>query len=136
MSLFCVHACMGLNGAATACDMAKILFGDVSLDIIPASNYETALVRNASFDTKDQNPGAFRGEITVDRGGFAIRNSNQVVVGVISPALEVEGWDDSCDKQTKVLIKRVQPNVYVILKGKTPVGTIKGRFPKNSFGVR
>ncbi len=125
-----------VGGAATACDAAKVMFGDISLDIIPAQGYETALVRNASFNTKDQNYGAFRGEITVDRGGFSIRDINQIVVGSISPKLELEGSDDSCDKRSKVLIKKVQPGTYIMMNGGTPVGTIKGRFPKNSFGVR
>jgi hypothetical protein len=116
--------------------MAKVLFGKISLSKIVERGYETALIRNASFDSKDQNFGSFRGELTVDRGGFSIRNNNQVVVGFISPALEVEGSDDSCDKNSKVFIKKVQQNVYVILSGGTPVGTITGRFPKNTFGVR
>lgn len=115
-------------GAAKGCEAAKVMFGEISFDIIPAEGYETALVRNASFNTKDQNYGAFRGEVTVDRGGFSIRNVNQVVVGTI--------WDDSCDKRSKVLIKKVQTGTYVVMNGGTPVGTIKGRFPKNAFGVR
>ena len=123
-------------GAAKGCEAAKVMFGEISFDIIPAEGYETALVRNASFNTKDQNYGAFRGEVTVDRGGFFIRNVNQVVVGTISPKLELEGWDDSCDKRSKVLIKKVQTGTYVVMNGGTPVGTIKGRFPKNAFGVR
>jgi hypothetical protein len=121
---------------AADCEMAKVLFGKISLSIIVEKRYETALIRNASFDSKDQDFGAFRGELTVDRGGFSIRNNNQVVVGLISPALEVEGLDDSCDKNSKVFIKKVQQGVYVILNGGAPVGTITGRFPKNTFGVR
>lgn len=129
---------MAVAGAGTAesCEAAKVMFGEISLDIIPAEGYETALVRNSSFNTKDQNYGALRGEITVDRGGFSIRNINQVVVGTISPSLELEGWDDSCDKRSKILIKKVQPGTYIVMNGGTPVGTIKGRFPKNAFGVR
>lgn len=131
-----VAMAMAGGGTAISCEAAKVMFGEISLDIIPAEGYETALVRNSSFNTKDQNYGAFRGEITVDRGGFSIRNINQVVVGTISPNLELEGWDDSCDKRSKILIKKVQPGTYIVMNGGTPVGTIKGRFPKNAFGVR
>jgi hypothetical protein len=116
--------------------MAKVLFGKISLSIILGKGYETALIRNASFDSKDQNFGAFRGELTVDRGGFSIRNNNQVVVGFILPDLEVQGLDESCDKNSKVFIRKAQQDVYVIVNGDVPVGTIAGRFPKNTFGVR
>jgi hypothetical protein len=87
-------------------------------------------------DNSTKNFGAILDEITVDRGGFAIRDRNQVIVGAISPKLTVEGWDANCDKQHQVVIKPGQPGVYVIINGNTPVGTIKGRFLKNDFGVR
>lgn len=51
--------------------------------------------------------GALLGEITVDRGGFAVRNRKNGVIGVITPAMN----------------------------GSSPVGTIEGRFPKNGFGI-
>src|ERR1700726_3114171 len=67
-----------------------------------------------------KSPDGLLGEITVDRGGFAIRDRNQVVVGAISPELTVEGWDANCDNQHQVVIKPVQPGVYVIINGNTP----------------
>lgn len=121
---------------AASCQVADILFGDIQLDILKKPDYETAIVRSATFKDPKKNYDALLGEITVDRGGFAIHDPNQVVVGVISPQLAVEGWDDACNKRAKVVIKLVQPGVYVILSDGSPVGTIKGRFPKNSFGVR
>lgn len=121
---------------AASCQVADILFGDIQLDILKKPDYETAIVRSATFKDPKKNYDALLGEITVDRGGFAIHDPNQMVVGVITPQLSVEGWDDVCDKRTKVVIKPVQPGVYIILSGGSPVGTIKGRFPKNSFGVK
>jgi hypothetical protein len=126
----------GTPASAASCSVAEILFGRVSLDIVARSDYETAIVRSATFDNPKKNYGAILGEITVDRGGFSVRDANQVVVGVISPKLVIEGWDDSCDKRTRVVIRRVQPGTYVIMNGDTPVGTIEGRLPKNTFGVR
>ncbi|GEO16054.1 hypothetical protein MAE02_37500 [Microvirga aerophila] len=112
------------------------MFGDIELSIVPNEDYETAIVRSATFKDPKKNFGALLGEITVDRGGFAVRDPNQVVVGTISPKLELEGWDDGCDKRQPVMIRRVQPSAYVIMNGSTPVGTIKGRFPRNGFGAR
>jgi hypothetical protein len=131
-----VAAATPISAVASSCQIANIMFGDVQLDILAHPDYETAIVRAAMFKDSTKNFGAILGEITVDRGGFAIRDRNQVVVGTISPKLVVEGSDASCDKQQRVAIKPVQPGVYVIINGDTPVGTIKGRFPKNTFGVR
>jgi len=119
-----------------ACEVAQIMFGKNIIDIIPQQDYETALIRYGDFENSKLNFGAFRGEITVDRGGFSIRNNNQVVVGSISPDLRMEGLDDDCDKRQTIIIRKVQSGAYVIMNGNTPVGTIEGRFPKNSFGVR
>lgn len=121
---------------AKACEIAQIMFGKIILDIIPEKDYETALIRHGDFENPKQNYGAFRGEITVDRGGFSVRNNNQEVVGAISPKLRIEGFDDDCDKTQKVTINKVKTDVYVITNGNSPVGTIEGRFPKNSFGVK
>jgi hypothetical protein len=131
-----IVAAAPMNAAASSCQIADIMFGDIQLDILTKPDYETAIVRSATFKDSTKNFGAILGEITVDRGGFAIRNPNQVVVGAISPKLEIEGWDDGCDKQRRPIIKSVQPGIYVIINGDLPVGTIKGRLPKNSFGVR
>lgn len=130
-----VIACMATQAQA-ACQIADIMFGDIELSIVPNEDYETAIVRSATFKDPKKNFGALLGEVTVDRGGFAVRDPNQVVVGTISPKLELEGWDDACDKRQRVMIRRVQSGAYVIMNGNTPVGTIKGRFPKNGFGVR
>ena len=121
---------------ARSCEIAQIMFGPLILDIIPREDYETAVIRHGDFTNPELNFGAFRGEITVDRGGFSVRNNNQEVVGIISPELRLEGWDDDCAKVPTVQIREVQPGAYVIMNGNTPVGTIEGRFPKNSFGVR
>ena len=125
-----------VSAAASPCQIADIMFGDIQLDILARADYETAIVRSATFKDSKKNFGAILGELTVDRGGFAIRDTNQVVVGTITPKLEVEGWDDGCDKQRKVVMKLVQPGIYVIVNGDMPVGTVKGRLPKNGFGVR
>jgi hypothetical protein len=132
-----------LGGYADACDVASVLFGKIELEIIPQRNerhkgehWESALIRNDSFESKDENMGAIRGVITLDRGSFAVRKPDQVVVAIIFPTLEVEALDDDCDKTKKLVIKKMKQGVYVIINGDTPVGTISGRFPANSFGVR
>ncbi len=119
-----------------ACEIAEIMFGKISIDIVPHKGYETAIIRCADFESKKHSHGAIIGEITVDRGGFAVRNINQVVIGTISPDLKMEGWSDDCDENQKISIQKVQPGAYVIMNGKMPVGTIEGRFPKNDFGVK
>jgi hypothetical protein len=136
LSLAISFAAAPLSAVAASCQLADIMFGDIQLDILRKADYETAIVRSATFKDPNKNFGALLGEITVDRGGFSIRDRNQVVVGAITPTMAVEGWDVSCDRQQRVVIKSVQPGVYVILNGDTPVGTIKGRFPKNGFGVQ
>jgi hypothetical protein len=137
LALACAQPAIAQSAAtSTACQAADVLFGKVELQIVPEPGWESALVRHADFNDNSRGFGVIRGEITVDRGGFAIRNRDNQVVGVISPKLQVEGWDDDCDKNAKIIIRKLQPEVYVIMNGDTPVGTIKGRFPKNGFGVR
>ena len=132
-------AVMLLSVSATqptyACDVAKIMFGKIELQIIPHQGYESALIRHADSRDNRHIVGALLGEITVDRGGFSVRNRENVVVGVISPAMQLEGWDDSCAKMNKIVIRKVQSGAYVIMNGNSPIGTIEGRFPKNGFGV-
>lgn len=119
-----------------SCQIADILFGQISLDIIPYDGYETAVVRSATFDNPEKYFGAILGEITVDRGAFAVRTTGHVVVGVITPQLHIEGWDDVCDKKSNVEIVKVRDGSYTILSDNDPVGTISGRFPDNGFGVQ
>lgn len=120
---------------AASCEIAQVMFGNINLEIVDHGNYESALVRNNDFNNREQNYGAIRGEITVDRGAFAVRNVKGVVVGTISPELQIEGFDEVCDKSKPVMVRWVQHSVYVIVNGEYPVGMIKGRFPKNGFGV-
>ena len=127
--------------AQTKCEAADILFGPIAFDILEHGNdqqadaYESAIVRSATFDDPDKPFGAILGEITVDRGSFAVRNINQVVVGVIGTDLSIEGWDDVCDKTSHAEFVPVRPGSFMIYNGKSPVGTLEGRFPKNTFGV-
>lgn len=120
---------------AQSCEVAQVLFGDIQLDIVKYPDYESAIVRHANFNDKKLNSGAIKGEITVDRGSFAVRNTNNEVIGIISPQLAIEG-QDGCDKAARIVIKRTAKDVFTILSGNKPVGTIAGRFPKNSFGVK
>jgi len=122
------------TGSAQACAVTEILSGDVQMDIVAYKDYETALVRHASFKDEKLPFGSIKGEITVDRGAFAVRTTHQEVVGTISPSLEVDG--DACEKQAPVTIQRRQRNVFTVLSRGTPIGTISGRFPRNSFGVK
>jgi hypothetical protein len=131
-----IVAATPVSAVASSCQIADIMFGDIQFDILVRPDYETAIVRSATFKDPRKNFGAILGEITVDRAGFAIHDHNQVVVGTISSKLVIEGFDDSCDRHQRVVIKPVQPGAYMIINGDTPVGTIKGRFPKNAFGVR
>ena len=123
--------------AQSSCQIADILFGPIMLDKIfyPDGGYETAIVRSGTFDNPNKPYGAILGEITVDRGGFAVRTAAQVVVGIIGPDLKVEGWDDVCSKSSKTIIAPVNAGNYVTLSDNKPVGTISGFFPKNDFGV-
>lgn len=120
---------------AASCEIAKVMFGNTKLEIVDHGGYESALIRNNDFNNREQNFGAIRGEITVDRGALAVRNAQGVVVGTISPQLQIEGFDQVCDKSKPVMVRWVQRSVYVIVNGDDPVGMIKGRFPKNGFGV-
>ena len=124
------------SSSADACEIAQVMFGSIVLNIVPAKDYETALIRHGDFKDPKRNFGSFRGEITVDRGGFSIRNNNQVVVGNITSDLRMQGLDDDCDKRSDLVIRKIQQGSYVIMNGTTPVGTIEGRFPKNTFGVK
>lgn len=129
-------AALASPAQAASCEVADILFGPIQLDVINYDGYETAIVRSATFDNPKKNFGAILGEITVDRGGFAIRNTNQIVVGTISPKLQIEGWDDACDKSSVAEFVRAKQGSYIILNGDRPVGTMAGRFPANDFGVK
>lgn len=125
-----------LQVKAGTCEAADILFGPVRLDIVEYDGYETAIVRSATFDDPLKIYGAILGELTVDRGGFAIRNVGHVVVGTISPDLKIEGWDDACNLKRGAEIIPVKEGTYIILNDGQPVGTIVGRFPENGFGVK
>jgi hypothetical protein len=122
-------------GPAQACAVTEILSGDVELNILVHKDYETAIVRHANFNDEKLSFGSIKGEITVERGAFAVRTPNQEVVGTISPALVVEGVD-GCEKQSPVIIRRNQRNSFTVLSRGTSIGTISGRFPRNSFGVK
>lgn len=127
--------CIAFQAAAATCEVAEILFGPIQLDIVEYDGYETAIVRSATFDDPLKPYGAILGELTVDRGGFAVRKASQLVVGTISPDLKIEGWDDVCDSESDVEIIRAKEGAYIILNNNQPVGTIAGRFPKNGFNV-
>jgi hypothetical protein len=121
---------------AGSCRAANILFGAIRLDVIKYDDYETAIVRSDTFNDPSKNYGAILGELTVDRGGFAIRDDNQVVVGTISPNLIIAGTDEACNKKSVATIVQAKKGIYVILNNGRPVGTISGVFPKNDFGVK
>ncbi|MCW1919321.1 hypothetical protein NX862_11180 [Rhodobacter sp. KR11] len=123
--------------AQSTCQVAEILFGPIKLDkvIYPDGGYETAIVRSDTFDNPDKPYGAILGEITVDRGGFAVRTPAQTVVGVIGPDLKVEGWDEVCGGSSEVVIAPINKGNYATLIDNKPVGTVSGFFPANDFGV-
>lgn len=128
---------------SASCRIADILFGKIRLDIISRSDYETAIIRSAEITDPRSSTvhdpqrayGRILGEITVNRGSFSVAGIDQAFVGTISPELVIEGRDKVCG-DSRVVIRPVQEGGYVILKGENPVGTIEGRFPKNTFGVR
>jgi hypothetical protein len=115
----------------------EILFGSVSLDriVYAEHGYETAIVRSATFDNPRKPFGAILGEVTVDRGGFAVRTTDQEVVGVIDPDLRIDGLDDVCDNSRNVVAIPISRGNYAIMSDNRPVGTINGFFPANDFGV-
>lgn len=107
--------------------MADILFGEVSFDILPHhadfGSWESAIIRSS---------GAIVGEMTVDRGGFAVRTTTQEVVGVIDPDLRIEGWDEACSMPEAEIVP-VREGSFLILNGGRPVGTIEGKLPQHGF---
>lgn len=123
--------------AQSNCAMADILFGPISLEKLyhPLGDYETALVRSDAPDDPDKPFNAILGEISVDRGGFAVRTPSQVVVGTISADLVVEGWDDGCSAFKDMLIEPEEGGGYTLYSGDDAIGSIKGFFPMNDFGV-
>jgi hypothetical protein len=60
--------------------MANI--GIVALALTGPDSYETTIVRGADFDNPRFIYGSLLGEITVDRGAFAIHNIKGQVVGI------------------------------------------------------
>ena len=130
---------------SASCRIADILFGKIRLDIISRSDYETAIIRSVEMTGGPRSStvhdpqrayGRILGEITVNRGSFSVAGIDQAFVGTISPALVIEGWDKVCGDSRMVIRPAIQEGGYVILNGENPVGTIEGRFPKNTFGVR
>jgi hypothetical protein len=130
---------------SASCRIADILFGKIRLDIISRSDYEAAIIRSVEMTGGPRSStvhdpqrayGRILGEITVNRGSFSVAGIDQVFVGAISPELVIEGRDKVCGDSRMVIRPAIQEGGYVILNGENPVGTIEGRFPKNSFGVR
>lgn len=111
----------------SSCRIADILFGDISFDILPHQadfgSWESAIIRSS---------GAIVGEMTVDRGGFAVRTVSQEVVGIIGPDLRIEGWDDVCSLPQAEIVP-VREGSFLILNGGRPVGTIAGKLPQHDF---
>ena len=140
-SLTTVLAVLVSPANAGDCRIASIMYGGISFDVLPHFNeagtldYESAIIRSAVFTNEEKPFGAILGEITVDRGGFAVRTPSQEVVGVVTPDFALEGWDDSCSVTYSVEIVPVKKRIFVILSDRGPLGTIEGRFPKNTFGV-
>jgi hypothetical protein len=118
------------------CRAAEILFGPVSFDILPHKadfgDWESAIIRSASFEDRDKPSGTILGELTVDRGSFAIRTIQQEVVGVITTSLGIDGWDEQCATD-KAEIVPVRDGSFIVLNDGRPVGTIEGRLPAHAF---
>lgn len=130
------EALASVSSKPSPCTAAEILFGATSLDILSHKadfgEWESAIIRSASFEDPSKPSGAILGELTVDRGGFAIRNIRHEVVGVISPSLHVEGWDDECATDEAEIVP-VREGSFIVLNGGRPVGTIEGRLPAHDF---
>jgi hypothetical protein len=130
------QALAATDAQPTPCRVAGILFGPISLDIIHygsgAGAYESAIIRAASFDNPKRPFGAILGELTVDRGGFSVRTTEQEVVGTISPSLAIDGWDDKCATGGAKIIP-VTADTFITMNNGQPVGTIKGNLPAHDF---
>jgi hypothetical protein len=58
------------------------------------------------------------------------------VVGIITPDLKIEGWDDLCDEGSVAEFVEVRDGNYMTFNGDSAVGRLEGRFPENDFGVK
>lgn len=129
--------------AAQTCEIADIFFDKVRLDIVPKYEdadpkrlrYEYAIISYAGFDAPEVY-GALKGRVSPERAGFAVYGVNGVEVGFITRHGELQSTSKNCDRTVYIFIKKVEDEIYVVINGNTPVGTIQGRFPKNDFGFR
>lgn len=130
------QALASVSSEPSPCTAAEILFGAVSFDILSHKadfgEWESAIIRSASFEDPSKPAGAILGELTVDRGGFAIRNIRHEVIGVISPSLAIEGWDEECATYGAEIVP-VREGSFMVLNDGKPVGTIEGRLPAHDF---
>jgi hypothetical protein len=128
------------SATVASCQVAEILFGEIAFVPVAHGPFDpevggSVIVRSTSFDDNARPYGSILGEITVDRGGFSVRSTRQVVVGVISTKLVAEGWDDSCNQESNIEIVKIRSGTYAVLSDGTPMGTIEGEFPRNNFGL-
>ncbi|WP_155888501.1 hypothetical protein [Inquilinus limosus] len=129
--------------AAQTCEIADIFFDEVRLDIVPKYDdddpkrlrHEYAIVSYAGFDAPKVY-GALKGRVSPERAGFAVYGVDGVMVGFITPSGQLQSVSKNCDRTTYLSIRRLRDEIYVVVNGKTPVGIIQGRFPRNEFGFR
>jgi hypothetical protein len=85
-----------------SCQVADILFGDVELSIVPHADYETAIVRSATFNDPKKNFGALLGEITVDRE-VALRSVTRTKLS-LALSHRVSPWRDEMMHVTRTAV--------------------------------
>jgi len=122
------------SARAQTCELADILFNRVQLEIVEHDDYETATVRTIEGNSANDELGKIVGEIYADRGAYVLQNTKDETVGLINPDFVVDPFQD-CDRSETLEIVPVRDGSYIVLSGKTPVGTIAGRFPEADFST-
>jgi len=121
-----------LAGSNDTCKLADVMFGQLELDIIKhEQGYESAIIREASFNHPRFTHGQIRGELILDRGDLIlISDVSMTQVGFIQGDLTIDNTEPPCDPNGGVRLVKAEEGFYLILNGNTPVGTIKGRLPR------
>lgn len=137
---------------AKGCNIADILFGKVRIEILPHKepngtvSYETGIILGNDFPEVGRSKFDYMkilGQISsAERDGSrAILDVNGERCGTIEvmdergrplPEMVIDTSDtdcDTCDK-TPIILRRVPPNSYVIMRHNEIMGTISGRLNK------
>ena len=121
---------------AESCNLADVLFGPTTIEIIKNDGYERGIIFGANFNGQHFRSGKILG--IIDAWGIGHSTSRSIkdvsgeMCGVLEKDLTIEVSRQDCPgcKKGQTRLKEITKNSYVVISQEKIVGTIDGRLPK------